>query len=80
MHFFGGKQESETIELVVQNMRCTSCEASVKIALRKVNGVRRVKVNRRRDQVVVTMDPERALTAEDLVATVTALGYRVEPA
>ena len=57
MHFFGGKQESETIELVVQNMRCTSCEASVKIAQRKVNGVRRVKVNRRRDQAVVTVDP-----------------------
>ena len=80
MPLFGGKKESETIELAVQDMSCTQCEASVKIALRKVNGVRRVKVNRRSNQVFVTVDPEKALTAEDLAAAVSAVGYRAEPA
>jgi copper chaperone CopZ len=76
--WLGKRREGKQIALVVHDMRCAQCEASVKLALRKVAGVRRVQVNRRRKQVAVTVDPERPVTTEELVAAVTASGYRAE--
>jgi copper chaperone CopZ len=80
MNWFKRKQETQSIELVVHDMRCANCEASVKLALRKVAGVDRVKVNRRRKQVVITVKPEHAVTVDRLAAGLATSGYRAEPA
>jgi copper chaperone CopZ len=79
MRWFKGKREGKQIELVVHDMHCGHCELTVKDALRKVAGVQHVKVSRRRKQAVVTVDPQREVTADDLITAVTATGYRAEP-
>jgi copper chaperone CopZ len=80
MSWFNRKQESKIVELTVHDMRCAHCEASVKLALGNVNGVRRVKVNRRQKRAIVTLDPEHPAMAEELIAVLAASGYRAESA
>jgi copper chaperone CopZ len=80
MGWFKRKQDTKTVELRVQDMRCANCEASVKVALRKVEGVQNVRVNRRQERVIVTVDATRPVTAAALIEAVTAVGYPAERA
>lgn len=69
------KEESEIFELRVDDMRCANCEVSVKLALRKVDGVRQVKVNRIQKRVIVRVDGKSGVTFEDLVSALEQVGY-----
>lgn len=75
---FKSKQNPQAIHLVVDDMRCTQCEATIKIALQKVPGVKRVRIQHRRD-VFVTLTDGSTDIREQLVAAIEASGYSVLP-
>lgn len=78
MNLFNRKPGQKSIELTVNDMRCNHCEAAVKTALKKVPGVKYVKVSRRRKRAVITLDSTQVVPTTTLVTAVTAAGYRAE--
>ena len=75
---FKRKDPAESIHLVVDDMRCSQCEATIKIALQKVPGVKRVRIQHRRDVFVTLVDGSTDIR-EQLVAAIEASGYSVFP-
>ncbi len=73
---FWSREKGEVIQLDVEGMHCTQCEATVKIALHKKPGVRRITI-RQRQQVSVELAPGARITREELAAVIDATGYRV---
>ena len=67
--------EGQTIDLKVSGMRCNGCVQSVQRALSEISGV---------SQAEVILDEGRArvhgvdVSADELVAAVTSLGFNVE--
>lgn len=47
----------ETIRLLVEGMKCSGCELSVKDTLEAVDGVEEVRADRGNDQVEIDFDP-----------------------
>lgn len=60
----------------VEGMRCGNCESNVKIALRKILGVRKVKIIKRR-QVIVDLQPNKPISKTDLITAIENAGYVV---
>lgn len=60
----------------VDGIRCNHCESSIKLALSKVPGVKRVKVHKRK-QVVIELDVNHTTTDADLAAAIENAGYRL---
>lgn len=67
------------ITLTVDGMTCGSCVRHVTAALRTVEGVTAVEVERRAGRAVVTHDAERASTAA-MIAALAAAGYEARVA
>jgi len=65
----------ETVSLEVHGMESFLCEIGVKSALKSVDGVRAVEVDRSAERAEVRFDPAVAEPAQ-LLAAVAALGYR----
>ncbi len=63
-----------TAVLRVDGMTCASCGFTVRIALKKLDGVRDAKVAQSEGRAVVEYDPAR-VTPQRMVETVKALGY-----
>jgi copper chaperone CopZ len=66
------------MQLQVEGMTCGSCVRHVTEALRGVDGVAAVQVDRDHDRVLVRHDPARA-TPEALVAALDRAGYPARP-
>lgn len=49
--------DMETIRLLVEGMKCSGCELSVKDTLEAVDGVEEVRADRGNDQVEIDFDP-----------------------
>lgn len=60
----------------VDGIRCNHCESSIKLALSKVPGVKRVKV-RNRKKVVIEFDIDHKISCLDLAAAIENAGYRL---
>ena len=75
---FGKK--TRQIELTVRGMTCEHCEMRVTKALTGIGGVREAKVDREKEQAIVTVDAKAEPALESLVAAVEAAGYQAEPA
>ena len=60
----------------VDGIRCNHCESSIKLALAKVPGVKRVKVHKRK-QVVIELDANHLPSNLDLVTAIENAGYRL---
>lgn len=64
------------IELTVEGMHCTGCEANLRFALSSLGGVERAKANYREKRVEVAYDP--SVTSEDEVRrAIEEIGYTV---
>lgn len=68
------------LEVTVEDIRCAHCSVAIKSALRKLEGVREVRVNRRSKHVIVKLDPASSLDINDLVDALAAIGYKADPA
>ena len=64
----------QTVTLVVENMTCALCGPTVKKALGRVAGVRKVEVATDKGTATVTFDDAKA-TVEALIAATTNAGY-----
>ena len=67
----------ETIEFPIRGMTCTSCVNRITRALRKLDGVERVKVDLGRETATVGRDPGKVANI-DLAAAVAAAGYEAD--
>ena len=64
----------ERIDLEVTGMTCAACAARIEKRLNRLEGVR-ASVNYATDKARVELDPDHAVTPEELVAVVEGLGY-----
>lgn len=62
------------VTLDVQGMTCSSCEYKVESALKKVDGVAKVKANYAESNAEVEFDPQ-IVSVEKLVEAVNEIGY-----
>jgi copper chaperone CopZ len=69
------KSDLKTVVIPVEGMACIACAASVKRALKAIDGVSVVEVNLERRSAQVTYAPAK-VAADRLVAAINKLGYR----
>lgn len=69
------KSDLKTVVIPVEGMACVACAASVKRALKAIDGVSGVEVNLERRTAQVTYASGK-VTPERLVAAINRLGYR----
>jgi copper chaperone CopZ len=72
------KTKGNRIEFSISEMQCGVCEFTVKDEIKKVDGVRSVRLNRRKNRVLVTLSPGKEVSIDTLMAKVNAIGYRTE--
>ena len=73
------KANFKTAVLSVKGMTCGGCSASVKTALKGVDGVDKVKVSQKDGKAQVSYDPSRT-NPEALAQVVTQVGFETTPA
>ena len=66
------------VTLGVSGMHCGSCAMLIDDALEDVPGVISTRTSVKGGRTVVELDPDR-VDAEDVVATITQLGYQAAP-
>ncbi|WP_461255581.1 heavy-metal-associated domain-containing protein [Treponema sp. R80B11-R83G3] len=66
----------EKTKLKVDGMSCSHCEIAVQDAVRKLSGIKKVKADRHKKEVVVDYDASLA-TQEQIVSAINSTGYSV---
>jgi len=61
----------------VEGMTCGGCEAGVRMAVKKLDGVERVEASYKEGRAVVTYDPHE-VAPDGIVAAIEKLGYQAE--
>ena len=69
------KTNKKKIELNVTGMTCGHCEMTVKNSLEKITGVKKAKVNRKKNNAIVTFDNDADVETMDLLKAVARTGY-----
>jgi periplasmic mercuric ion binding protein len=72
-----GLASERTVTLAVKNMTCATCPVAVRIALKRVPGVREARVDFTQKTAVVTFDDERT-AAGQLAEALRLAGYPAE--
>ena len=72
----GSRNKRPQTTLFVDGIRCNHCESSIKLALAKFPGVKRVKI-RKRKLVVIELDANHPTTKLDLATAIENAGYRL---
>jgi copper chaperone CopZ len=75
MALFG--KDKKTMDLTVTGMTCGHCEMRVKMALEKVQGVKKAKADNTKDRDVITYDGE--IDMYEMVQAVKDAGYEAHP-
>lgn len=70
------KQEKKFMEITVKGMMCPHCEAHVKEALEKVEGIEKAQADHEKNLVVITASSD--VKEEDIKAAVIGAGYEYE--
>jgi copper chaperone CopZ len=73
----GADADLETIRFPVTGMTCVACVGHIEHAVRTIEGVRRVRVDLRRETATVSREPALVSNAA-LAAAVEAAGYRAD--
>ena len=63
------------IELKVTGMTCGHCEMTVKKALEGINGVKKAKVNRNKNNALITFNDNIEVDIDELIKAVENSGY-----
>ena len=66
---------SQTVAIHIEGMDCPACTVAIRIALKKLDGVKDAKVSFADKQAVVEYAPDR-VTPEQLADAVNKLGYK----
>jgi|GEM_PF-741437 len=70
------RKSGPVLALTVAGIRCAHCEATVKIALGSLPGVRSVSI-RQKKRVEVEIAPGETIQRSDLIAAIEKHGYKV---
>jgi len=62
------------VNLDVQGMTCTGCEASIKMSLKKLDGVKSVEASYEAGEAKVTVNPEK-VKEEEIIEALGKIGY-----
>lgn len=62
------------INLNVQGMTCTGCETSIKLAVKKIAGVKKVDASFSDETATVTINPEK-VQAQQIIEAINKIGY-----
>ena len=73
-------ENNKTIVLKVDGMTCGHCEMKVHGAIAEIDGVMKVKVNRKKSSAVAKLEKGSDLEAETLIHAVEEAGYAASPA
>lgn len=68
--------DKKTIELNVAEMTCEHCEMTVKKALESITGVKKVKVNRNKNNALVVLKKNIDVNINELIKAVEDSGYK----
>ena len=68
---------SQVVTLDVEGMTCTGCEATIKTAVKKVQGVKQVEADYESGTATVTINPEKA-DIDKVIAAIDAAGYKAK--
>ena len=74
----GGDPVLETIEIATEGEDCDECVRKLRPTLKRISGVRDVKVDVEHERVIVTFDP-RKTHAPDLHDAILKSGYKPAP-
>jgi len=74
----GGDAVLETIEIATEGEDCDECVRKLRPMLKRISGVRDVKVDVEHERVIVTFDP-RKTHAPDLHDAILKSGYKPAP-
>ena len=66
-----------TTVFAVGGMTCGGCEASVKMVVKKLDGVEKVTASNKEGRATVTYDPAK-VTTDNIVAAIEKIGYTAE--
>jgi copper chaperone CopZ len=63
------------IVLNVKGMTCGHCEMTVKKSLEKIDGVKKARVNRKKNNAIVIIDSDADVETMDLLKAIARTGY-----
>jgi P-type Cu+ transporter len=69
---------TNTIDILITGMSCSSCVARVEAALKKVNGVQVAQVNLANNSAQVKMNEDSSTTDQELIDAIRLLGYQAD--
>ena len=79
MNWFFKRSPTKEIQLQVEDLHCEMCAQTVREALQKVAGVKKVKVNLSQKRVIVAYAAELEVSVESLIKALEPTGYRAKP-
>ncbi len=79
MNWFFKRSPNPEIQLQVEDLHCEMCAQTVREALQKVAGVKKVKVNLSQKRVIVAYAAELEVSVESLIKALEPTGYRAKP-
>ncbi len=78
MSWFSRSAPTKEIRLHIEDLHCEMCAQTVKEALHKVAGVKKVQVKLSKKQVTVVIDADNVVNFESLAQTLASKGYYPE--
>ena len=79
MNWFSNRAPVKEIQLHVEDLHCQMCAQTVREALQKVSGVKKVKVNLSQKKVTVAIAADLEISVESLIKALESTGYRAKP-
>ena len=79
MNWFFKRSPAQEIQLQVEDLHCQMCAQTVREALQKVAGVKKVKVNLSQKKVIVALAKDLEVNVESLIKALEPTGYRAKP-
>ena len=70
-----GEEKKDVRRVEISGMHCDNCAAKVETALKSLNGVEKVSVDRDKGEALVTVKAKTSVKTADLVKAVAAVGY-----
>lgn len=74
---FGTDVDGSLVTIQVKGMTCATCELSIQVALKKMDGVLDADANLTREFVTAKYDPERT-TIQEMVDIINGIGYKAK--
>lgn len=79
MNWFFNRSPTKEIQLQVEDIHCEMCAQTIREALQKVAGVKKVKINLSQKKVTLAIAKDLDISVESLIKTLEPTGYQAQP-